>query len=83
MNPEKNDEIMEKEVDIVIDVEANDEVVGDVPTIIDLVMDGKASEAKQAIYSTLYQKVGERIDGMKPEVRNTINKTETEAQTEE
>jgi hypothetical protein len=80
MNPEENDEIMETEVDTAIDTDT-DEVVGDVPTIIDLVMDGKASEAKQAIYASLYQKVGERIDVLKPEIRNTINKTET--QTEE
>ena len=41
--------------------------------IIDLVMDGKASEAKDAIYSALYQKVGERIDAIRPEVRASIN----------
>jgi hypothetical protein len=76
MNPEENDEIMETEVDIAIDTDA-DEVVGDVPTIIDLVMDGKASEAKQAIYASLYQKVGERIDVLKPEIRNSISNTET------
>jgi hypothetical protein len=76
MNPEENDEIMETEVDTAIDTDT-DEVVGDVPTIIDLVMDGKASEAKQAIYASLYQKVGERIDILKPEIRNTISKTET------
>jgi hypothetical protein len=76
MNPEENDEIMETELDIAIDTDA-DEVVGDVPTIIDLVMDGKASEAKQAIYASLYQKVGERIDVLKPEIRNSISNTET------
>jgi hypothetical protein len=76
MNPEENDEIMETEVDTAIDTDA-DEVVGDVPTIIDLVMDGKASEAKQAIYASLYQKVGERIDVLKPEIRNSINTAET------
>ena len=76
MNPEENDEIMETEVDTAIDTDT-DEVVGDVPTIIDLVMDGKASEAKQAIYASLYQKVGERIDVLKPEIRNSISNTET------
>lgn len=76
MNPEENDEIMETELDIAINTDA-DEVVGDVPTIIDLVMDGKASEAKQAIYASLYQKVGERIDVLKPEIRNSISNTET------
>jgi len=76
MNPEENDEIMETEVDTAIDTDT-DEIVGDVPTIIDLVMDGKASEAKQAIYASLYQKVGERIDVLKPEIRNSISNTET------
>ena len=76
MNPEENDKIMETEVDTAIDTDG-DEIVGDIPTIIDLVMDGKASEAKQAIYASLYQKVGERIDILKPEIRNTISKTET------
>jgi hypothetical protein len=36
-------------------------------------MDGKASEAKDAIYSALYQKVGEKIDALRPEVRAAIN----------
>lgn len=71
MNPEENDEIMETETEVVED--DTDTVVGDVPTIIDLVMDGKASEAKEAIYASLYQKVGERIDAMRPEVRAAVN----------
>ena len=69
MNPE-NDEIQ-----YASDAE---EDMGDVHQeapvpIIDLVMDGKASEAKDAIYSALYQKVGERIDAIRPEVRASIN----------
>jgi hypothetical protein len=74
MNPEENDEIMENEVDVA--ETDTDEIIGDVPTIIDLVMDGKASEAKEAIYASLYQKVGERIDAIKPEIRGAINTTQ-------
>lgn len=79
MNPEENDEIMDIEVDTADD---SDAVVGDVPTIIDLVMDGKASEAKEAIYAHLYQKVGERIESMKPEVRGTIGISNSEPEQE-
>ena len=79
MNPEENDEIMETEVDVA--ETETDEIIGDVPTIIDLVMDGKASEAKDAIYASLYQKVGERIDALKPEIRGAI--AQTEEQTKE
>ena len=74
MNPEENDEIMENEVDVA--ETDTDEIIGDDPTIIDLVMDGKASEAKEAIYASLYQKVGERIDAIKPEIRGAINTTQ-------
>ena len=74
MNPEENDKIMETEINVA--ETDTDEIIGDVPTIIDLVMDGKASEAKEAIYASLYQKVGERIDAIKPEIRGAINKTQ-------
>jgi hypothetical protein len=49
-----------------------------------MVMDGNASDAKDAIYGLLYQKVGERIDSMKAEVRsgNTWTKEETPSQSE-
>jgi hypothetical protein len=74
MNPEENNEIMKTEVNEV--GMETDEVVGDAPAIIDLVMDGKASEAKKAIYTSLYQKVGERIDAIKPEILGAINMTQ-------
>jgi len=69
MNPENDD--------IEYASDAQDDM-GDVhqepmPTVIDLVVDGKASEAKDAIYSALYQKVGERIDALRPEIRQSIN----------
>lgn len=52
--------------------------------VIDMVMDGNASDAKDAIYGLLYQKVGERIDSMKAEVRsgNTWTKEETPSESE-
>lgn len=40
--------------------------------ILDKVIDGEASDAKAAIFSALYHKVGERIDGLRGEVRNEI-----------
>lgn len=41
--------------------------------IVDMVINGSASEAKDAIFASLYQKVGHRIDALRPEIRNTIN----------
>ena len=37
------------------------------------VMDGKASEAKDAIFASLYHKVSDRIDSLRPEVRAAVN----------
>jgi hypothetical protein len=37
--------------------------------ILDKVMDGEASDAKEAIRAALYRKVGERIDGLRMEFR--------------
>jgi len=38
--------------------------------IIDNVLGGEASDAKNAIYAALYGKVGERIDSLRSELRN-------------
>ena len=40
--------------------------------ILDKVIDGEASDAKAAIFSALYHKVGERMDGLRGEVRREI-----------
>jgi hypothetical protein len=40
--------------------------------ILDKVIDGEASDAKAAIFSALYHKVGERIDGLRGDIRNDI-----------
>lgn len=50
--------------------------------IIDLVMDGKATEARDAIYATLYQKVGEKVDALRSELRQPTE-TEVDAPTPE
>lgn len=75
MNPENDD------IDYASDAEDD---MGDVhqepmPSIIDLVVDGKASEAKDAIYSALYQKVGERIDVLRPEIQQSVNSVISQA----
>ena len=48
----------------------------DAESIIDLVADGKASEAREAIYAALYGKVGDRIDELRPEVRSGMVPTD-------
>jgi hypothetical protein len=44
--------------------------------IIDLIANEKAAEAKQHIYQALYSKVGERLDAMKAETRQSAFPTE-------
>jgi len=46
--------------------------------IIDKVLGGEASDAKDAIYAALYGKVGERIDGLRSELRNEPNDISSE-----
>lgn len=45
-------------------------------SILDLVVDGKATEAREAIYAALYGKVGDRIDSLRPEIRSTMVPTD-------
>lgn len=61
------------------DAEDGDGDVHQEPTtsILDLVVDGKATEARDAIYATLYQKVGEKIDSMRSELRSGSETSET------
>jgi len=75
MNPEDNDEI-----ETMSDAEDDmGDVHQDAPiSIIDLVIGGQASEAKDAIYASLYQKVGEKIDSLRPEIQNP-NSTENQS----
>ena len=46
--------------------------------IVDRILDGEATDARNAIYSTLYQKVGERIEAMRPEMRSSMGLPTTE-----
>jgi len=71
MNNEEEPDLSIDDVDMEDDTDNS--VVGDFPTIIDLVMDGKASEAKDAIFASLYHKVSDRIDSLRPEVRAAVN----------
>lgn len=62
MNPEDNEPI-----ENMSDAEDDTGDVHQEPSygIIDLVVDGKATEARDAIYAALYQKVGEKIDTLR------------------
>lgn len=77
MNPEDNDDI---EMMSDADDDAGDVHQEPTTSIIDLVVDGKATEAKDAIYKALYQRVGERIDSMRPDINaaEIPNSLETE-----
>lgn len=50
----------------------------DAESIIDLVADGKATEAREAIYAALYNKVGERIDSLRPDIRSEMIPTQSD-----
>ena len=56
MNNEEEPDLSIDDVDMEDDTDNS--VVGDFPTIIDLVMDGKASEAKDAIFASLWRVSG-------------------------
>jgi hypothetical protein len=80
MNPEENDEI-EMASDAQDDM---GDVHQDPPvSIIDLVIGGQASGAKDAIYASLYQKVGEKIDALRPEIRAAVNPPQNEGSAED
>jgi hypothetical protein len=51
--------------------------------IIDKVVDGNASDAKIAIYSALYRKVGDAIDLMRSDVRKDMGMGSQEQTSEE
>lgn len=80
MNDEEENEVEMDEVD----TEQVPETTAEEPTlaseVIDMVIDGNAADAKEAIYGLLYQKVGERIDSLKGETRSNSwnDKSESE-----
>ena len=74
---EKNDEMEFDDVDQLptdnTDIEESEYATTDAAPadLIDLIADEKASEARSAIFRTLYSKIGDKIDGMKSDFRNT------------
>lgn len=66
------------EIEFPMDDDADTEVDASNPLsdIVDLVVDGKASQAREAIYAALYGKVGDRIDELRPEVRSGMVPTD-------
>jgi hypothetical protein len=71
------------EIEMASDAEDGEAAVNsEVPSasIVDLVMDGKATEARDAIYATLYQKVGEKIDTLRSDLRTSPEPTEAETE---
>lgn len=71
-------EDMDGEIEFPMDDDAETEVDASNPLtdIVDLVVDGKASQAREAIYAALYGKVGDRIDELRPEVRSGMVPTD-------
>ena len=71
-------EDMDGEMEIPMDDNAETDVDASNPLtdIVDLVVDGKASQAREAIYAALYGKVGDRIDELRPEVRSGMVPTD-------
>jgi hypothetical protein len=55
------------------DFEESDYPTTDIPPadLVDLIANQKASEAKSEIFRSLYNKVGERIEGLKSEIRKS------------
>lgn len=53
------------------DIEESEHATADIPPadLIDLIADQRASEARDEIFKSLYAKAGERIDGIKAEIR--------------
>ena len=81
---EPNDEM--DDIEMASDAEDGEATVNtEVPSasIVDLVMDGKATEARDAIYATLYQKVGEKIDTLRSDLRtSSVEPTEVETESD-
>ena len=55
------------------DIEESEHATTDVPPmgLIDLIADQKASEARAEIFRNLYNKVGDRINSLKSDIRGT------------
>lgn len=79
----------EEDNEVEVDIEQEEQVpeTTEEPTlaseVIDMVIDGNATDAKEAIYGLLYQKVGERIDSLKGEMRTGTWEDKGEPEPEE
>lgn len=67
MNDEEENEVEIEQEEQVPETTAEEPTLAS--EVIDMVIDGNATDAKEAIYGLLYQKVGERIDSLKGEIR--------------
>ena len=75
MDNEEDMNIEDGEMETTPDAQADDRM-NPASSILDLVVDGKATEAREAIYAALYGKVGDRIDALRPEIRSTMVPTD-------
>jgi hypothetical protein len=76
MDNEDDMNIEDGEMETAPNTEIGDEGTSLSSSILDLVVDGKATEAREAIYAALYGKVGDRIDALRPEIRSTMVPTD-------
>jgi hypothetical protein len=75
MDNKEDMNIEDGEMETTPDAQADDGM-NPASSILDLVVDGKATEAREAIYAALYGKVGDRIDALRPEIRSTMVPTD-------
>ena len=74
---DENEEINFEDIDPIpsadSDIEESEYSTTDIPPadLVDLIANQKASEAKSEIFRSLYNKVGERIEGLKSEIRRS------------
>jgi hypothetical protein len=74
---DENEEINFEDIDPIpsadSDIEESEYSTTDIPPadLVDLIANQKASEAKSEIFRSLYNKVGERIEGLKSEIRKS------------
>jgi hypothetical protein len=76
-NGDEDEEISFDDIDPIptedSDIEEGEYSTTDIPPadLVDLIANQKASEAKSEIFRSLYNKVGERIEGLKSEIRKS------------
>jgi hypothetical protein len=70
-NDKFEDGEMDMETEDVVEVDEPDAEVNPAADFLDMVIDGKGAEAKDALHGMLYQRIGDRIDAMKTDLRTT------------